>query len=335
MKRLKWSVMCLCLLAAASATAQQDVQFSQYIFNGLSVNPAYAGYQEDLHLNTTYRQQWAGFPGAPQTGAISLDGLTTAREQRVGIGGQITWDKLGPQSATSFYGSYAYRIPVNEEGDRRLSLGIGFGATQYALNGNDYEYRDANDPAIPLGKVSKTVPDARFGVFYTTPLSFIGLSVMDLFAVTQDRRIYFGNNTTYTTLNKTRHVYFSAGTVFELSDNVKLKPSFMLKNDFNGPSNLDINTFLLLADQLWVGGSYRTGIKAFGKNTSGDDVTSKDAFSLMLEVFAADNIRIGYAYDFTTNEMSRYQNGSHEISIGILFKKANPDLSKVRCAKYF
>ncbi|BAV07910.1 type IX secretion system membrane protein, PorP/SprF family [Filimonas lacunae] len=335
MKRAVWLGIGMLLAVTGKVAAQQDVQFSQYIFNGLSVNPAYAGYQENLHLHAAYRQQWAGFPGAPKTGLVSLDGLTNAREDRVGIGGQITWDKLGPQESTSLYGSYAYRIPMNEEGDRRLSLGIGFGFTQYSLNGSEYEYRDANDPFVPLGKVSTFVPDARFGVFYTTPLSFIGVSVLDLFSVARDRKLYYGNGVTYTTLNKTRHLYVSAGTVLELSENVKLKPSFMLKEDFNGPANLDINTFVLLADRLWLGGSYRTGIKALGKSNLQTNLSSNDAVSVMLEVFANDNVRIGYSYDFMTNGLSGYQKGSHELSIGILFTKENPELSKVRCYKYF
>lgn len=114
--------MLVLLLAAAAlpSRAQQNVQFSQYIFNGLSVNPAYAGYKQDWYVNTIYRHQWAGFPGAPRTGGVSVDGLTGANDGKVGVGAQMMFDKLGPQEALSLYLNYAYRIPLDDEDTRRL-----------------------------------------------------------------------------------------------------------------------------------------------------------------------------------------------------------------------
>lgn len=321
---MKKSVMILvvALLAAAGrAGAQQDVQFSQYVFNGLSVNPAYAGYKEMLYFNTTYRQQWAGLPGAPKTGTISLDGITNTPEERVGVGGQITWDKLGPQSSVSLYGSYAYRIPLGYEYDRRLALGIGFGITQYALDGTDYKYLDADEPDIPLGKVSTWKPDGRFGVYYTTPHSYYGLSVMDLFSIAGSQKLFFGNNTTYTTLRKTRHIYLTAGTEWEVSESIMLKPSFMLKEDFKGPTNVDFNVLVFLAQKVWTGLSYRSSFKLWSKEALKTDLGISNALSLMVEFFATDKLRIGYSYDFTTNGIGKYQTGSHELSIGMVFKK--------------
>lgn len=314
-------ILALGLAAGGSAVAQQDVQFSQYIFNGLSVNPAYAGYKETLYFNSTYRQQWTGFPGSPKTGAISVDGTTNAREERVGVGGQITFDKLGPQESVSLYGSYAYRIPLGYEFDRRISLGIGFGITQYSLDGTDYKYLDADEPDIPLGKVSTWKPDARFGVYYNTPHSFAGLSIMDLFSIAGSQKLFFGNNTTYTTLRKTRHIYLTAGTEWELSESIMLKPSFMLKEDFKGPTNIDFNTLVFLAKKVWAGVSYRSSFKLWSKEALKTDLGFSNAVSLMLEFFATDKMRIGYSYDFTTNGIGKYQTGSHEISIGMIFKK--------------
>lgn len=318
------------LVMHIDAVAQQDVQFSQYVFNGLSINPAYAGYKEDLYLSTTFRQQWTGVPGAPKTGAVSLDGVTNAPEERVGVGGQITWDKLGPQSSVSLYGSYAYRIPLDYDNEKRLALGIGFGATQYSLDGSDYQYLDEGEAEIPLGKVSTIKPDARFGIYYSTPTSYAGLSVMDLFSVIGSQKLYFGNNTTYTTLSKTRHIYLTAGTVFELSESVVLKPSILIKEDFKGPTSIDINTFAFLAEKIWLGVSYRTGMKLWNKQAlKTEGLSQTDAISAMLEYFATDFLRVGYSYDFTTNGIGKYQTGSHELSIGMVFRKRDREEQKM------
>jgi type IX secretion system PorP/SprF family membrane protein len=152
----KWLTVALLLCLTAGAHAQQSVQFSQYIFNGISVNPAYAGYKDVLNLNAMYRQQWSGFPGAPTTGGVSLDGPLKRpnRETNVGLGVQAMMDNLGPQKAISLYGSYSYRIRLDEEDTRRFCLGIGIGATQYSLNGSDLEYIDQGDRIIPDGSAS-------------------------------------------------------------------------------------------------------------------------------------------------------------------------------------
>jgi len=313
------------------AQAQQEVQFSQYVFNGLSVNPAYAGYREELYLHSTYRQQWAGFQGAPQTGTVALDGVTDVYTKRVGLGGQLTWDRLGPQESISLYGSYAYRIPVGN--DNRLCLGLGLGVTQYAVDGRSRKYVDADDPALVLGKQSTLVPDARFGIYYNTYRSFIGLSVMDLFSAYTGGKLYFGNGTLYSTLRKSRHIYLSGGTVLYLSEDVKLKPSLMIKDDLSGPTNVDVNVFFLLQEKVWLGASYRAGMNIWGKAPA-DDLSPSSAVSVMAEFFLGDNLRLGYSYDISTNGLSKYQRGSHELSIGILFPH-NSRIDHTRCARYF
>jgi type IX secretion system PorP/SprF family membrane protein len=315
----KIAVLALMILLLPKAKAQQDVQFSQYVFSGLSVNPAYAGYKGDLYLNTIYRQQWSGFPGAPQTGGVSLDGLTHARDERMGVGGQVMWDKLGPQEAVSIYGNYAYRIPLDDEGTRRLCLGIAFGATQYSIDGTKIQYIDGNDPNIPTGKVSTLVPDARFGVYYYTPKFYAGASLLDMFSLNMERRLYFSGNHQFTTFKKTAHLYLTAGWLLDISDNVKLKPSVMVKEDFKAPTNTDINIFLLLANRLWIGGSYRTGVKLWKKEAVQPGLELKNAGSAILEFYATERLRLGYSYDFATNGLAGYQGGTHEISIGLTF----------------
>jgi type IX secretion system PorP/SprF family membrane protein len=320
MKLIKIILFILVSGTGLSAHAQQDIQFSQYVFNSLTINPAYAGYKEDTYLNAVYRKQWVGIPGSPQTGAVSLDGLPNwSRYQTVGLGGQLLWDKLGPQQSVSLYGSYAYRIPLDDAGERRLCLGIGFGVSQYSIDGNALIVTDDNDPTVPAGKVSSFKPDARFGVYYFTPSFYAGVSVMDLLS---SNNIYkteiVSNNTRYLTIRKTRHYYLTSGFLLPLSDNVKLKPSFMMKEDFKGPTNFDFNLFMLLGERLWIGGSYRTAAKLWNKNNLQPNLEQNDAASAIIELFVTDRLRAGYSYDFTTSGLAGQQSGSHEISVGLV-----------------
>lgn len=317
-----------------TATAQQNVQFSQYVFNGLSVNPAYAGYKQDWYLNAIYRHQWVDFPGAPTTAGISIDGLTNAKDERVGVGAQVMLDKLGPQENLSAYGFYSYRIPLDPEDTRRLCIGIGGGITQYSVDGTALKYVDDLDQAIPLGKTSKIVPDARFGVYYYTPKFYIGASVMDLFSLYSANINYYWGGYNYNTLKKTQHLYLTAGYLLNLSENLKLKPSLMVKEDFKGPTNVDLNAFLLIADRLWVGGSYRTGVKLWSKPALSKDLEQLDAASILAEFYATPQLRIGYAYDITVSKMASYQQGSHEISVGFLFNSKKYE-SRTRSPRYF
>ncbi|MCW3464946.1 PorP/SprF family type IX secretion system membrane protein [Chitinophaga nivalis] len=298
---------------------QQNLQFSQYVFNMLSVNPAYAGYKEDLYLNATYRHQWVSFPGAPQTGSVSLDGVINSRDERVGLGVQAMFDKLGPQDAASFYGMYSYRIPLDEEGTRRLCLGIGAGVSQYSVDGTALQYNDAGDPSVPAAKVSSFVPDARFGIYYYTPNFYASVSVMDLFSLYTDNTKYYWSGYTYKVIRKTQHLYLTAGTLINLSEKLKLKPSFLIKEDFKGPTNLDLNAFLLISDRVWLGGSYRTGVRLWSKSHLDNDLEQLDAWSAIVEIYATERLRIGYAYDVTISKMASSQSGSHEISLGFTF----------------
>jgi type IX secretion system PorP/SprF family membrane protein len=309
----------LLLILGGRATAQQNIQFSQYVFNGLSINPAYAGYKEDLYLNAVYRHQWAGFPGAPRTGGVSLDGVTAASDDKVGLGLQLLFDKLGPQEALSLYGSYSYRIPLDDAGTRRLYVSIDGGVTQYSIDGTALQYIDNDDVALPTGKKSVWVPDARFGIYYYTPRFYAGASIMDLFSLYTDASRYSWKGNNYSTIRKTQHLYVTAGTMIPLGEHFQLKPSFLVKEDFKGPTNLDLNAFLLIDERLWVGASYRTDIGLWNKTQLQKDLNELDAASVMLEYYATEKLRIGYSYDLNVNKMAGYQGGSHEISLGFLF----------------
>lgn len=308
----------LLVAVAFSAAAQQQVQFSQYAFNGLSVNPAYAGYKDAWYFNSIYRQQWTGFTGAPRTAGMSVDGPLHARNNGagVGLGLQLMADWQGPQQAFSLYGSYAYRIPLDDENTRRLCLGLGIGVTQYRLDGQALQYLDGDDPVFPGGGINNISPDAQFGIYYHTPSFYLSMSVMNLFSRYLNAH-YSWKGYDYSNIRKTQHLYLASGCMFPLSDHIQLKPSFMIKDDFKGPSNIDLNMMLMIERVFWIGGSYRTSVSVW-KDLPGHLETA-NAASAIVEYYISEKLRMGYAYDLNVNKLAGSQGGSHEISVGILF----------------
>src|SRR5690606_5847689 len=146
------------------AKGQQNIQFTQYIFNSMSVNPAYTGYKEEWYGQLGLRSQWVGIDGAPETGSISIDGVADAYHKRHGIGLQATADRLGPQSATSVDVNYAFRLRVTDEDTQRLGVGVGAGVTEYSVDGTKLRPNDQVDGVVPPGRISNFMPDVRFGV---------------------------------------------------------------------------------------------------------------------------------------------------------------------------
>ncbi len=296
------------------ASAQQTIQFSQYVFNGLAVNPAYAGYKEDWTVNLSSRIQWVGINGAPQTETASIDGVAGNTNGNVGLGLIATVDRLGPESITSVYANYAYRLRLDEEDTKRLSFGIGFGVMQYSLNGSEFNATDVGDGTIPAGTVSKVSPDFRFGVYYSSPNVYVGASVFNLIS---NSLVNITNNAPI--VREDRTVYLTAGTLIPMSDYVDLKPSFMIKEDFEGPTNLDLTSFLVLNKIVWLGASYQTGFVTFNKTNLQNSLNETDALSAIVQFYINDHFRIGYSYDFTLSKLANYQSGTHEISLSISF----------------
>lgn len=331
--RKNWFTVVLLLCLGAGAKAQQSVQFSQYIFNGLSVNPAYAGYKDVMYLNATFRDQWSGYPGAPKTGMVSLDGPLKRpnRDANVGLGVQAMMDKLGPQSAISIYGSYSYRIRLDDEDTKRICFGIGVGATQYSLDGNQLQYLDAGDRIVPDGVAKETAPDARVGIYYYSPTFYFGVSALDLFSKFTSSG-YKWRGYTYESIRRRQSVYLTAGYMYSLSEQVSLKPSVMFKSDFAGPAGLDLNLMMYIDNLLWIGGSYRTNVGVLTNKaiTAATPVESSNAASAILEYYITSKYRIGYSYDMTLNKLAGMQSGSHEISIGILFNSKQYSTSNPR-----
>jgi len=301
------------------AMAQQDAQFTQYVFNGLSVNPGYAGYKEITNAQILYRNQWTGLEGAPKTVTASLDGVT--EDRRMGLGFQVISDQLGAENNLSAFASYAYRVQLGEES--RMSFGLAAGLIQYSVDGTKLSLLNPDENYGNI-KVNVINPDLNFGVFYASSHYFWGLSATNLLSNIQY------NSSAYLYLYRVRHYYAQAGAIWDINDNLSIKPSFLIKEDFKGPTNLDINLFFLLGKQIWLGAGYRTGVKLFSLNNLVNNLQSSDALTAIVEFNMDKNWRIGYSFDYTTSRLQSVSGGTHEISIGYRFLRMRDPMASPR-----
>lgn len=298
------------LLFAFNVNGQQDPMLTQYMFNGLYINPAYAGTHDYWSTTLSYRTQWVGanFEGAPQTGILAIDGPIPAKN--MGLGFIATHDQIGVTKTNSVMANYAYQLKLSSKS--KLSFGINAGISQFTANLNDVLIWDENDP-VYSNTLTKVLPRIGLGLYYYSDRHYVGLSVPTVIS-------YEDGNAFSMDLSKSsflrRHYLLTGGLVIDAGKMVKLKPSVLLKYVHNAPLEGDINFSAVFKDQFWVGATYRTG----------------DAVALLLEYQSNKFFRIGYSYDITVSGLRGYQNGSHEIMIGVDFGK---DLVKQKTPRYF
>ncbi|MCX2453858.1 type IX secretion system membrane protein PorP/SprF [Pedobacter sp. PLR] len=321
MKKIQIIIAGLLTLGAGRASAQQDAQYSQYMFNGIYINPAYAGYKEQLNLHSFYRSQWTGITGAPKSMSLAVDAI--ANDGNVGLALQIASDKIGAQSTLSAYANYAYRLRLNTDETSRLSLGIGLGFVQLGIDGSKLNPNDFEEEQ-PIGMQTKVIPDARVGIYYSDNKFYAGFSADNLIA--QASKVQMDGFI----LQTKPHYYLTAGMLIPLSMEVQLKPSFLLKDDRGGPTSLDVNAFVLLSEKVWLGGSYRTGVKLYDKSYLQKDLSNRNSMVAAMELFPVSNLRIGYAYDVAVGALRGYSGSTHEISIGYYFKRKNTTMLSPR-----
>lgn len=295
----------LFLSLGKEAKAQQLPQFSQYMFNGLHVNPAYAGYKGEHYIQSTYRSQWAGLPGAPTTFTVTAD--LSANEGLMGFGASILSDEMGPTKTNTGLLTYAYRIQTGKASF--LGFGASGGISEYAIDGSMLNPNDFDDEELPEGRINLFTPNLNMGVFFHTPKFYAGFSAYNLIGKQNLEKEAVA--LAYHNL----HYYLTAGVLLPLSDNVSFKPSFLIRDGRNGPTNLDLNGLFLFMDRIWAGASYRTNF-IIGQEDLPTGLSGRNAVALIMELFATENLRLGYAYDVQTNAFSGLRNNSHEISVG-------------------
>ncbi len=317
MKTLVKITLSLMLTISFSANAQQDPMLSQYMFNGLYLNPAYAGSHDYWTSTFAYRNQWTGanFSGAPQTAIAAVDGPIS--EKNMGLGAIVMHDEIGVTVQNSIMLSYAYQLKLNQ--DAKLAFGLNAGLAHFSSDldrvslYSDEPEVSTDDPTFQ-GKRQVLIPRFGLGAYYFSDKYYVGISIpTSLFAFEEGYNFSFD-------ISKAsflrRHYLLTGGIVLPVSENVKLKPSILLKYVQNAPLQADLNFSAIFKDQFWIGSSFRTF----------------DAVSLILQYQTNVYFRVGYSYDITFSSLRGYQNGSHEIMLGIDFGK---DLVKVKTPRYF
>lgn len=310
MERRRRHIIFLLLLVSFGGFAQQDAQYSQYIFNAVYINPAYAGYRERLNLNATYRNQWTGINGAPKSFSFAADALMP--NERVGLSLILSADQLGAQKNLSAFANYAYRFPVNEDETSKLAFGLGVGFQQSGIDGTMLDPGDTGDEYIPTGMIKELVPDVRAGVFFSTPKAYIGASVNNLIGkyILDKKKLDFNFPT------PKPHYYLTGGVLIPVVEyEIDFKPFFLIKDDISGPTVLDLNAFFLFKQKLWIGAGYRTGVKLYNKPAVVGNVKSTNALIGMAEIFISERLRLGYSYDHSVGSLAGYSGSTHEISI--------------------
>ena len=300
------SVLALCF--SHNAKSQQDPMFSQYMFNGLVLNPAYAGSHDFASATLMYRDQWVDFEGAPRTVTAAFD--VPLSSLQMGLGFVVANDRLGPTDATDILFNYSYHIKTSENG--RLAFGIKGGVANYAINYDKITAWDP-DPSFGVGTESDWYPKFGVGIYYYTKRFYVGLSVPTLLAYTGDKFKFDVENSSYLR----RHFFLTAGYVFDTGiENLKVKPFSMLKYVENAPLQADFNLSAVYNDRYWLGAGYRTN----------------GAFSVMAEIGLPGNLRLGYAYTFESSKITRHTGATHEVLLGFDFKKKD---SRYKSIRYF
>jgi type IX secretion system PorP/SprF family membrane protein len=294
---------------AFGAKAQQDPMVSQYMFNGLYLNPAYAGSHDYWTSTLSFRDQWVGFDGAPFTGIAAVDG--PIKTKNMGLGMILMHDRIGVTKQNTAMFNYAYELKTSATS--KLAFGINAGISQFSANLTQLLIWDTQDQVFQNDLTSKILPRMGLGMYYFGEKHYIGLSVPTLIAY--QKGMDFSIDLSKSSFLR-RHYLLTAGYVFDTDKDIKIKPSVLLKYVNNAPLEADINLSTVYKNTYWVGLSYRTN----------------DAVVVLLEYQTNSHFRIGYAYDVTVSKLRHYSQGSHEIMIGIDLGK---EMIKQKTPRYF
>ncbi|WP_417350189.1 type IX secretion system membrane protein PorP/SprF [Flavobacterium alkalisoli] len=294
MKKI-YITMAIAFASVFSAKAQQDPQYTQYMYTMNVVNPAYAGSKESISGGLLYRAQWVDIEGAPKTGTLSI---SSPVGKNVGLGLSAISDKIGPVEETNVYGDFSYTL--NLGGEHRLALGLKTGVTFQNVGlfsdiGNGY-VPSTSDVAFKENS-SNTFFNFGTGLFYYTDKYYVSFSVPNMLKNSYLQVTDSGQERKFS--SNVQHYFLSGGYVFNLSDNTKLKPSFMMKSAFDAPTSLDVALNFLFFEKFEIGGTYRLD----------------DSVGAMVNYAITPGLRIGYAYDYVTSDLNVTTTASHEVML--------------------
>ena len=291
-------------LTSFISIAQQDAQYTQYMYNTINVNPAYAGSRDVLSVFAMHRTQWVGLDGAPVTNAFSIN--SPISNSRLGVGLSFVNDRLGPTTENAVSADVSYTVPTSE--DFKLSFGVKGTANFFNLDVTKLLARNPLD--VSYQNVQNFSPNVGAGVYFHSNKTYIGASVPNIL-----QTIRYSDNSV--SVNKERmNLYLIGGHVFDLSSEIKLKPAFLIKAIQGAPLQADLSANFMFSGKFVLGAAYRWSAAA----------------SLMAGFQANESLYIGYGYDLETTRLRNYNAGSHEIFLRYEFFKSD---SKIVSPRFF
>ncbi len=311
MKRIYKAIIVLVLLASFKVSAQQDAQYTQYMYNTISINPAYAGTRGTFSLVGLHRSQWVGLDGAPKTQTLGFH-TPLGASQRVGLGVSIINDQIGPTSETYFDIDFSYTLQTSDEG--RLSLGLKAGGHLLDVNFNELNQYTQNDLLLQSNIENKFSPNIGVGAYYYTDRFYLGISAPNLLETDHFDESSNSNNAASFIARERINYYLISGYIFELNDNLKFKPAVLGKMVSGAPLQVDLSANFLINEKLTLGAAWRWSA----------------ALSGMVGFQINDSWMIGFAYDRETTELGRteFNDGSFEVFLRYeLFKRQDKLIS--------
>jgi type IX secretion system PorP/SprF family membrane protein len=290
MNKIKFIVL-LFLIAELNSFAQQNSQYTQYMYNMSVINPAYSGSSGVPVVRVAGRTQWVNILGAPRTASFSLDAPVG---RSVGLGFSVIHDRIGPVRENIVTGDFSYTIFTSDEG--RLAFGLKGGFRSFDIG--TLTTIDPDPINVPINRISAVV---GAGVFYYTDKFYAGFSSPNLLKTKYDDR----DVAVITDANDSAPFYLTSGYVFDITDDIKLKPSTMFKMASGSPISIDISTNLLINNNLEFGLSYRFD----------------DSMAAMIGIQASQKIRFGYAFEYSTSNFGRFNSGTHELMLIYKFNR--------------
>ena len=282
----KLIVAAILLVSFIQCYSQQESQYTQYMYNTMSINPAYTGTRGIPSILGLYRTQWVGLEGAPQTGSFSLESPISTDGQGMGL--SVINDKIGPSTTTNLTANYSYPIQLSSE--LKMNLGMSAGVNFMNVDFNKLTVTDPDDPYLS-GVLSRTSPNIGAGVYFHTPKWYLGLSAPQIL----ETKFYDDVQTSIVT--QKMHFYLMGGYVFDINEDLKFKPAAMFKAVNGAPLAVDLSANFLINDKLTLGGAYRWDA----------------AVSALAGFKVSEGMNIAYAYDYDTRRIGNDKSGSHEI----------------------
>lgn len=296
--------LCMSLSAIIKINAQQNPEYTQYMYNTMTVNPGYAGSVGTLEATLLHRSQWVGIDGAPTTQSLTIH--SPLANEKVGLGLSVVNDKLGPSSESNIDGNFSYILNLARE--KRLAFGLKAGIRKLDVDWTKGRFNNPSDALLNSNISNEIKPSVGAGLYYYTNKWYLGLSVPNFI-----KGNYYDDVQESIDIDRL-HYYLITGYVFDLSEGLKFKPAFLGKLVSGAPLYYNLSLNFLIQEKLTLGASYQFD----------------DSASALAGFQISNSFYIGYAYDYTVTKLNKYNDGSHEIIVRFQLQKKSSQIKSPR-----